>query len=306
MFKQFSNRSLALALLILLGLYGLSLLFGGRSSRSFKRELARVDSARVSRLILTAPEETVELRREGAAWKLALPGGVPANADERLVAQALSLLRQLDAAQVLSQDPAAWPQWQLDSSGLRVQAFAGEEPLADLIVGRFEYKQSGIMSYVRLSGQEAAYLVRGSLASSLRRGCDDWRDKRLASSPPGGWRELRFRYPGGESFALLRGEDQRWRLADSTLLDEGAVVRYLGGLGALNGRLFCPPPASSRLPTYQAELIGGTLPLLLSAYADSTGFLLSSTLNPGVAFCDPDSALFRRAFPERAALLGQP
>ena len=77
MFKKYTNRQLLLTLAALLLVYVVSLAFGGSSNTSFRKNLAQVDTAQVSEIIISLPENQgdVTLNRDPAGWQVTRPDG---------------------------------------------------------------------------------------------------------------------------------------------------------------------------------------------------------------------------------------
>ena len=84
------------------------------------------------------------------------------------VQSALDELNFLEATQLISRDESSWNEYKVDSGGTRVRVLEGSETTADIMLGRFEYKQTGMMSYVRPSEDEETYMVSGYLDASFQ------------------------------------------------------------------------------------------------------------------------------------------
>lgn len=299
MFKRFNNTQLLIVLGILTLLYVSVWAFGGKADRTFRKTLVSIDTTRLSRIVITSPKspEPVELSRSGPGWQVKTPDGVLPTA-EGIVSRALESLNYLEATQLVSRSESDWMGYQVDSAGTRVQVYEGDERVSDLILGRFEYKQSGMASYVREAEEDEVYAVNGYLDASFNRAANDWRDKTLLKGSAAEWSGLNFRYPADSSFQLVKGLDGKWGFPDSSLsVNTTEINSYLSSLGNTNGSVFVSRPSGS---TPQMELTlqlvsGGAIEV--KAYPDPVHtWVLASSLNPTAFFADQSGTLVKKIF----------
>lgn len=307
MFKRFTNRQLALFLLAVLTLYGLSLGFGGSAERTFDKTLSVLDTAQVQALRIEQNGQSLRLSRTGTGWQVELPNGELAPTADGKVARALGSIATLEAQRLVSRSEEDWREFQVgDSAGTRVQVQAGEQAL-DVYVGRFEYQPGGMMSYVRLAGAEETYAVSGYLQPTFAANANEWRDKTLLPKGSQQWQQIRFAYPGDSAFALVKDSAGTWRLADqpALALDQTEVSAYLTGLGNLKGQTFAPQAPSGK-PAKQLSLQTPQGPITVSAYPDGQGgYLIESSANPGAYFTGEAGGVFEKLFVSRASLLAE-
>ena len=287
MFKKFSNKQLTITLIVLGVLYLASLAFSGGSDSSFQKNLALIDTAQVKSIIIEPAkvEGTITLNRAGADWQVSGPEGQVYPADPQGITQALDGIRSLEALQIIANDESKWAEYKVDdASGTRVKVSNGSKTSLDLMVGRFEYKQSGLMTYVRLSGQEEVYLIKGFLDATFNKETNDWRNKRMITGTAADWLSFNFTFPGDSSFQMVKGMDNLWRMPDSTQLDAGKVSGYLGTFSNLTGTTFVENrPVGTPTMRIEATCLNQA-PVTLSAFAVDTTFVLTSSQNPDAYF----------------------
>lgn len=286
MFKKFSNKQLTITLVVLGVLYLASLAFSGGSDSSFQKNLALIDTATVKSIVIEPAkvEGTVSIIRAANGWQVTRPDGQVFEADAAGVTQALDGVSALEALQIIANDESQWTEYKVDEeNGTRVKVSTGDKTPLDLIVGRFEYKQSGLMSYVRLSGEDEVYLVKGFLDATFNKEANDWRNKRMITGTDADWLSFNFTYPDS-SFQMFKGVDNQWRLADSTQLDGGKVNGFLGTFSNLTGTTFVEnAPGGAPAMRIEATRLNQE-PVTLSAFPVDTTFVLSSSQNPGAYF----------------------
>lgn len=307
MFKQFSNRQLALALGVLALLYGLTWLTGRRPERSFAETLLEIDPAAVDRLLISSAQGQADMRKSGDSWQISLPDGSYAAAAAPQVSQALDRLKSLKALQLVSQKEEQWASYGVaDSNGLRVEAYTGGRQQAVLVLGRQQYAAAGAGgTFVRIGNEPAVYLAEGMLLSSFSRNPQDWRDKTVLRGNSESWQSLSLAFPGDSAYQLVRS-GVRWTFADGAAADSAAVQRYLSRLAEVRAAELASDPPGAPQPAY-ALTIGeadGNL-IRIQAYPDSLhGHILTSSQQPGNLF-SARGGLLDRLFPGRSTLRPQ-
>jgi hypothetical protein len=301
MFKQFTNKQLLIVFLVLLGLYALSFAFGGKKSGSFRKNLAVVDTAQVNKIEIDAAkaESAFSLSKSDLNWQLQT-GDKTVSADRQKVKNALGSLALLEATQLVARDPEQWAEYQVDEEGgTRVKLQQGGETLLDLVIGRFEYKQSGLMSYVRLADEEDVYLVKGFLDATFNQEGDAWRNYALLRGNASDWMNVTFTYPDS-SFQLFKGMDNTWRLSDSTEVDQTEVTSYLSAISSLTGSEFVDnPPAGAATQKVEVADASGKA-IALSAYPADTSYVVNSSFNPEAYFDGAAGDLYSKVFVGRS------
>ena len=298
MFKRFTNKQLLIIFGALAVIYLGSMAFGGRTERTFKRTISAFDTAAVNQVFITpAGGEKVSLTKNGPEWSVELPGGGTAPTGKDFVKRALESIALLEAKQLVSKNKKDWGEYKVDTAGTRVEVMGGGEKLVDLIIGRFEYKQTGMMSYVRNEDDEDTYLVDGFLETSFNRKPEDWRNKILIPGPNTMWTSLLYTYPGDSSFQIMKGADNNWLFPDSSAINSSEVGSFVSSLANTNGAEFINGSPAVSTPVYQLLIQTTTKPIEIKAYQDPTySYILNSSANPASWFADPDGLIVEKIF----------
>ncbi|RMG16490.1 MAG: DUF4340 domain-containing protein [Bacteroidetes bacterium] len=307
MFRKFSNKQLLIALAVLAVLYLGAVMLHSGGDQTFRKNIAVVDTARVNNMLIIRPGgESISLQKSSGAWVVNLPGGKAAPAAGSSVESAVNSLVSLEAVQLVSRDEEKWSEYKVDTAGTRVQLLEGDEPLLDIVLGRFEYKQSGPQNYVRLYDEDEIYLVNGFLEMSFNKEPNDWRDKELVKGSRSEWSMIAFNYPADSSFQLVKGEDNKWRFSDSTEVDASKMSSYLSTLENLRGITFVDDMQAPGSPLMEVQVTGSGSALQIRAYpkADGTGYIISSNQNPDAYF--DGSSLWSRVFVGKSHFLPPP
>ena len=287
MFRRFNNRQLSITLGILALLYLSSWAFDRKGNASFTKELVLVDTSKIDQIRIALPEgkEDLELKKEGTAWKVSASGGNSYTAASNLVESAISALQGLTATQLVSTRESGWSEYGVnDSAGVRVELLGGGEILSNILLGSFQYQQTGMTTYARPEGDKNTYLVEGYVRSNFEKEINDWRDKTLIQGPNSNWNALNFLYPGDSSFQMIRGLNNTWLLPDSTELDVTKVNRYLNRISSMKGGSFVDQPGGAP-NLYTLQIQTSAAPLEVKAYVvNDTTLILGSSLNPEAYF----------------------
>ncbi len=217
---------------------------GTTSSAAFQGELMSVDTSAVQAVRIRRPDgSSVRLQRAGTGWSVG-PADTSATYPARAqsVRQILNTLPALEVGTVATRRADKHPQYGVDSTGTTVTMLgAGDEPLAELIVGRTRMRrpQSGgpsqtplqqrrrrgtPVTYVRTPDRPDVYSVEQSLRSVTSRDVEDWRKKQIWGLARTDIQRIDLRYPADSSFALQRvaagdtaSTDDAWVSAGDTL-----------------------------------------------------------------------------------------
>ena len=308
MFKKYTNRQLLLTLAALVLVYVVSLAFGGRSNSSFRKNLAMVDTAQVSEILITLPEDkgTITLNREANNWLVTRADGKQFAAASSNVQSILRELQSVQADQRVDDNKANWPDYEVnEEKAVRVQVKDAQSKMgADLWIGRSEFVQTSMMTYVRPDEEDNVYLVNGYLNSAFNKAGNEWRDKTLVKGSTSQWTSLQFTYPADSSFQIVKSPANTWvSLPDSLSLENGKVNALLGRLSRLQGSTFTDTPPSGN-PLYRLNIAGTGAGVQLNAFLnDGNEFTLQSSQNPGAYFSD--TTLWKNIFVGKKALLSE-
>src|SRR5215470_10242846 len=119
--------------------------------------------------------EPIELKRTGSKWSISGPKAWPA--DQDAVSSLVSTFASLTADKVLEDKPASIDQYGLTKPSLSVTAIKKDGKTVKLLVGDDTPTSSG--SYAELAGDPRVFLVASYNKSSLDKGENDLRNKKL-------------------------------------------------------------------------------------------------------------------------------
>ncbi|MBM3435441.1 MAG: DUF4340 domain-containing protein [Bacteroidetes bacterium] len=305
-------------LLILLGVLVIAYLiakFTESEDRTFKSEMVSIDSALVTKMIITPKlgetAKEVVFTRTGSEWRLESDGKsfIP---DPSAVKNILSEMMKMKSERVAAIDKSKWNEFEVsDSTATRVKIYNGKKQIADLYVGKFSYAQpqgqqqnpyqqnKGKMStYVRPAGDNEVYVVDGFIKMSIQPNVNAYRNKTLFASNKDDLNKLSFTYPDGQGFILAK-EENKW-LLNGVPADSALTVKYLNKLARVTSSNYIDEvtPLTST-PTHTLRIEGNNFsPVEIKAFpADTVNkYVVTSNLVPDAKYSGAKAGLFERIF----------
>lgn len=162
----------------------------------------KLDKAAISTLEITRPgDERVVLSKVDDAWRLLEP--VDAAADQNNVESALNRLAELRVSRIVATKPDNYARLQVDDeSAVRIVVKAGDEPLGELMVGKY----GNGMTMIRIDERSEVFGASGSLRYAFDRELKAWRDRKVVSVEAAEVQSIRFESPKG-TFVFEREGD---------------------------------------------------------------------------------------------------
>jgi hypothetical protein len=195
---------------------------------------ASEDIHRTDRLeIRTGPGvEPVVLARHGEDWVVASRGDFPA--DTSATSTMVRALGNAKITGVASKNPENRSKFQVDSTGVDVAAFAGDQRIGRFTLGRIG--QEFTTSYLRLDGSDEVLVVRG-LNRNLFARTQGYRDRTLFKFEVDAVQSIRARTPE-EEWEIVRG-DTAWMVRGGDAFDpvaaqQSVVDQLIGSLSTLS------------------------------------------------------------------------
>ncbi len=298
---KLNNKTLLIVFGVLLGLYFLGTQLKGKQERSFKEELVRVDTAKVSSLLLYSKADghkEVKFSRENGQWTVS-QGELSSNVQPNFMPQLLNEFVSMKTKRVAGVSKANWEKYEVtDSLGSRIKILEGGKVKADLTVGKFDFKQPQqqgqqptMSSFVRLTDEEKVYVVDGAISMAFSRGFEAFRDRTLATVNKANITKVTLE-KDGQTTAYAKGQEG-WQGIDSTAIDQ-----YLTGLGNVQGSQF-KDGFSPSTPLAKLTLEGNNMKTLeLNCYpSDAAGkFVVNSSANPSVFFETDSVGVFKTVY----------
>ncbi len=298
MFK--SNKTLGIIFVLLLAVTVIVFITNtGKKERTFRKDLVKIDTAKVTEILIYPKSQKgkeIKLSKEKEGWKVLLDNGrkapVPANKIKGIFTQLLSVKPN----RLVARSKDKWSAYEVDSSATRVVIMEDGNKKLDLVIGRFNFKQPRSMTtFVRLNNDTDVYEVDGFLSMSFNRSVNDFRDNTVIKGDYKKWNRLIFDYPADSSFQMTKVKN-RWT-AGVEILDSAKTEQYLKKIAHVNNSSFADnvEPGNLQKPDYVLTIEGEDgKTITISAYADSTRTIISSSQNPGTYFSD--KKLFDKIF----------
>ncbi len=303
MLKNISSVKLIGVLVLLVLVYFGVRFFSGKSrSKSFKAEIVEIDTAKVTKVVIDAKGDNLELVKENNVWKVSIGDGKYADAQKSSVKSALNSLLTIKPSRIAAKDPGKWKEYQVDSAGTRVQVFEGSKNTLDLIVGRFGFDQQAMQqqqmmggrgmqqfyTYVRPNDENEVYVAENFMGMSLNAKSSDYRNKQLLSLTTDSISSIQFNYPADSAF-LLAKVDSNWTIFGDKA-DSASVAKYLSGIRYVNNSNFVDdvPPTALVSPTVSMKISqNGKADIEVKAYQHPTHkWIIHSSENPASYFAD--------------------
>ena len=317
MSKKINNKTLLIILILLVGLFlVLRMIRNNRIERSFKTDLVDIDTSRITAILLyPRVEDHAEIRftRSGNGWSVS-KGDITAEAGSNSIQGLLSQLLQIKPISLAARNSEKWEEYQLTDSlatRLKVIESKGKETL-DLMVGRFSYQQNNDpyraygergnvtgTTYVRLGNEDEIYAIDGFLTMSINREFNYWRNQVVLNTRKQDITKLVFHYPADSGFIAVT-HDTIWMIND-VQADSLQMDRYLTSLSYKSHSSFTDNFTPLSNPDYQLTIEGNNMsPVVVQAFiADTSKYIINSSLNPGSWFESDADELFAGIFKTR-------
>lgn len=308
MLKNISSIKLIGILGVLVLVYfGIKYFNGNSRSKSFKAEIVEIDTAKVTKVVINAKGENLELVKENNAWKVSIGDGKFVDAQSGSVKSTLGSLLTIKPARIAAKNQDKWKEYQVDSSGTRVQVFEGSKTTLDLVIGRFGFDQQAMQqqqqqqmmggrsmpkfySYVRLQDEDAVYVADDFMGMSISPDPSGFRNKQMLSLTTDNLAEIQFNYPADSGF-VLNQIDSTWSIFGAPT-DSAAQVSYFNDIRNVNGTTFVDdvPPSALVSPTVSMNIRqNGKADIMVKAFQHPLHkWIVNSSENPLSYFADEE------------------
>jgi hypothetical protein len=291
MFKKASNNLLGLVFVVLLLVVVILFFFdSGKNERTFREVLVDIDTSAVTQILIFSKANNykpIKVFKQDDKWLVELKNGKSASVTEQKITQTLTELSSIIPKRLAARDKEKWGEFQVDSTGTRVQVFEGDNHSLDIVIGRFNYQQQlqSVSTYVRLHKDADVYEVDGFLALTFNKDADAFRDGTMIKADSNIWTQLQFDYPADSSFTLNK-INSRWYVNDIET-DSAKTAEYLRKLSNLTQNSFADDVViqTGQKSTYKLTISNDKLEFIeLGAYVDSTNYVIISSENPEAKF----------------------
>lgn len=214
---------------------------GPEASQAFRSKLVSVDTSRVNKLVIKQPANPpLTLQKSGQQWQVSGASSEQYPADASRVRRAIDRLNSLDVTAVATRNPEKFTRYRVDSTGIHVSLYDGENILNSVFVGAPQQEgQRTLNNYVRLENEDAVYAVEGYLRSTFTKALNEWRDKEVWDVEQSKISRVEFGYPADSSFAIEKttSNGRDW-VAGSDTLSYSSVSSVLSRLASLEASGF--------------------------------------------------------------------
>ncbi len=270
------------------------------NERNFKDYVVQLDTAAVTRMVIRPKannHEPISVVKEGKGWSVS-SGDVKDEADKNSIRGMLSSMISLKPIRLVANSEEKWKQYEVnDSLGTQVQMYAGEELLADVMIGKFSFNQAArtAATFVRLTDEDEIYTVDGFLSSTYNQDFNGFRNKIFIKTVPENITSISFQYQGDSSFRMDKLAD-KWQI-NGQQVDSAAVRKYVNGLRILTQREFVDGFTASGDPNYKLTIDGNNMSTVnITGYQDGEDIILHSSLNDNAYFKKGNLNVFEKLF----------
>jgi hypothetical protein len=306
MFKKLNNKKLSVLFIVLLLLVALVIIADNKSGgRSFAEDLTPVDTAKVTKVGIVSgkTQGAIQLEKQEKGWKV-VQNGKKYDANPKKVNSILDMLTKMQPSGVVADDKETWGQFDVtDSLGTCLEVFAGKKKVADLVIGRFDFKQSNnpynqggsFKTFVRPKKDNKVYTINEFLTMTFSTDISGYRNNQVVNVNPGDIAKASFSYPADSSF-VLENINGQW-MVNGTVADSASVASYLNGLRNKSHSWFVDDKPEGK-PEYMITLEGSNMitPVVISAKRVDEKHIVMSNMNIEAYFDGEKSGLFENLF----------
>lgn len=294
-----NNTVKLLGVLAVLVVVYLIMTFTGDKSRSksFRTELVAIDTANVTKIIVSSATESTEVTKENNAWSVTLSDGSDKPAVASVVTNLLSSLESIKPTRIVARSENKWKDFSVDSTGTRIKVYEGNNNTLDLIIGRFGVEnQRQFYTHVRLADERDVYIANDFMGISVAKSANEFRNGNLFRLAQDSLTQIAFNYP--DSAFTLYKEGNRWT-SSQLESDSTNVANYIQGLSFVNSKNFVSGMGLSTPELNVTFSFSNRPEVQISAYRQTGNWVLQSSENVDEYFTDV--AIFEKVFKGIAA-----
>lgn len=256
--SKFSNKTLLLLLVALAVVVGAVKFFDSKKGpRNFRSELAEIDSAKVSAILIypkSKKGEEVKLFKEGSNWKVNITDSKSQQVDSARISGLFKAITGLKPARLAARGSDKWKDFEVDTSGTRVVVKEGNKTTLDIIIGKFSFSGRDVETFARLSGEDETYAVNGFLDGTFNAGIDAYRNKTIVKGDKNNFTKLTFALADTMRYSLEK-RDSVWLIDGTTGVNKTATENFLNTLATLHAVAFVDDvDASALLASHTLEI----------------------------------------------------
>lgn len=290
MFNKISLKSLGILFGILLLIVVAFMIYdASHGERSFRKNLVSIDTSKVTEINIyprSINHRKVKIYKDGREWKVELSKNQSAMVPGNKIQDLFSNLLEIKPTGVAASGEEFWKNYQVDTSGTRINVYQGNDKVLDMMIGKFAFERPRTMlSYVRVNGDDNVYITEGFLSYTFNHDANYFRNHYLINSEYTDWSKLTFTYPADSSFTLVK-ENNKWFL-NGRPSDSAETVDYLRSVSQKTNSNFIDNPSESLLSRAECTLTIESKkmrPIIVSAYESPSQVVVNSSQNSGSFF----------------------
>lgn len=318
MFNKINTKYLIVAFVVLLIVFLLVKRSDNKKgARTFDPVLTQIEFENVTNISIQPKMggAIISLFKENDQWKVR-QSDKTYHASESSVENVINILNESRKDRLAAVSDSKWKQYEVtDSLGTRVTINGNKEVLADIIIGRFSYRQAtqnpnmqnpqmqqqprGVAtSYVRTADEKEVFAINGFLSMNFNQGMQGFRDRTVLKGNKSQWSKITVTQPGDSSFVLEK-QAGKWLLNNASA-DSISVVNFLTGISNLTAYDFSDETAISNA-THKLVIEGEDLdkPITITALPYDEQYLIYSSQNEGTIFSSKPDGVFQKLFASR-------
>ena len=267
-------------------IYLIVIFTGGKGrSDSFRSVLVELDTAKISRVVISSPQATTEVTKTGSTWKVKVDDREKA-AVAAVMDNLFSTLETAKPSRLVARSSDQWKDYTVDSAGTRYQIFEGNSKRLDLIIGRFGVEgQRNFHTYVRLFDDDDVYLSENFMGISLPKNQEDFRNGDVLRLKKDSLNQITFNYP--DSAFTVYNQGNQWA-SPAFSVDSASIAKYIQTLGFVTSKSFVE---GEELTTPDINITFGFSnqpEIQVSAYRRQNAWIIQSSENTDEFFTDSD------------------
>ncbi len=282
MLNKISNLKLIIGLVLLALVYLAVTYLDSPKSEELDKQLVAIDTAKVTQINIIGKDQTVNLYKENQGWQVALSTGKQVKAESSRVTSLLNQLLNIGTDRLAAKDKSKWSDYQVDSTGTRLQVKEGDATTLDMIIG-----QSGTTSYLRLADEIEVYASDGFQGLGSKQEINHYRDNLFVEMDTDSLTSISFNYPDS-SFQIINNAGS-WQFEDGMAADSAKTAAYLGKLSLKSSENFAAQDGSTVGPTLaEIKINSNSQPqVTIRAYSDNADSVVYQTsINQEAYFAD--------------------
>lgn len=298
MLQKINLKILGFSFIVLLLIVIIIQVANNKPERNFRTHLVEIDTTNIQRIeIVNFKNSPLELIKNSDGKWIVQQLEKNATVDYNALKSLILSLSDLKIERRVGANQDQWRKYEVnDSLATRLHVHSAKEELADIMVGKFSYKQRGqgmdITTYARMYDEDETYIVNGQLSMMTRRDFNGFRSHVISNVREKDLAKIEFKYPADSSFVLQK-EGNRW-LIDGNFTDSIATTEYLNQLQNVEAFNFTDSYDAKGKDVYKiyVEKLSGQF-YEIEAYREGESYIMRTTLNENAIFAESNRTFGR-------------